>query len=183
MTFKITWRTHLACFVISLIISLGFADIIYTSSLNLLTNYGLFNIYDNFFIDSSLLIVVIMVPIIMLHEALHGMCYILFGGRVKYGFKFIYAYCQEVSEMKLQRTKFLVILLAPVTIISLLSLLLPVNFGALVFILNLVGSTGDLLMSFYLIRFGYNSYIIDRAYGFDVIQLGSSNAQLTNSKN
>jgi hypothetical protein len=39
----------------------------------------------------------------------------------------------------------------------------------MIFILNLLGSTGDILMAFYLCRTNENSYILDRSYGFDVI--------------
>ncbi|WP_139906462.1 DUF3267 domain-containing protein [Clostridium thermarum] len=92
------------------------------------------------------------------------------GSKVKFGFKGIYAYCHEISGIKIHRTKFLLVLLAPVTVISIFSLLIPMWLGGIVFILNLLGSSGDLLMSFYLIRTDSSSYILDKAKGFEVIR-------------
>jgi hypothetical protein len=40
----------------------------------------------------------------------------------------------------------------------------------MLFLLNLVGSTGDLYMAFYLCKLSNGSKIIDRNYGFDVIE-------------
>ena len=47
--------------------------------------------------------------ITIIHEAIHGLCAKLFGGKVIFGFKGIYAYCQEVSGKELHRTKFLLV--------------------------------------------------------------------------
>lgn len=63
----------------------------------------------------------------------------------------------------------LIVLLAPVTIISSASLIIPGSIGGIVFLLNLLGSTGDLLMAFYLCRINHSSYIVDRKYGFDIV--------------
>ena len=104
-----------------------------------------------------------------MHELLHAIAYKIFGGKVRFGFKGIYAYTQEISERAFHRSAFLFILLAPVVFISLVSLLLPSSIGGLIFILNLLGSTGDLYMAFYLCRLKSNSYIIDKIYGFDII--------------
>ena len=118
---------------------------------------------------SFLSIFLLMAPITAIHEAIHGITYIIFGGKVKYGFKGIYAYTMEVSEKPLEITKFLVILLMPVTVISLLSLLLPNWLGNMVYLLNLIGSPGDLFMAFSLIKFDHSCKIIDRNYGFDIV--------------
>ena len=60
-------------------------------------------------------------------------------------------------------------LLAPVVVISLLSLALPALIGGLIYFLNLLGSSGDIYMSLFLCRLNYNNYIVDKSYGFDVI--------------
>ena len=171
MSFKVTWKTHIICFILALLISLSMTEVIYTTFINILITIKIFNFTRDFVINCSLMVLILMVPITIIHEGIHGLCYKLFGGKVIFGFKGIYAYCQEVSGKELHRTKFLIVLLAPVTVISLLSLLLPVYLGGIIFILNLVCSTGDLYMAFYLIRSNSRSYILDRKYGFDVITL------------
>ena len=110
-----------------------------------------------------------MIPISIVHEAIHGLAYKSFGGKVKYGFKGIYAYTQEISEMPIDRIKFLIILLAPLAIMSIMTLFLHLWLGGMIFFLNLLGASGDLYMSFKLIRYDSNSKIVDRKYGFDVV--------------
>ena len=39
-----------------------------------------------------------------------------------------------------------------------------------VFFLNLIGGSGDIYMALFLCRFSYDSKIIDRSYGFDVVE-------------
>lgn len=70
-----------------------------------------------------------------LYELIHGCTYQLFDGKVKYGFKGIYAYAQETSGIILHRTRFLIVLLAPLTFISLTSPLIPGEIGAVIFCL------------------------------------------------
>lgn len=110
-----------------------------------------------------------MVPITLVHELIHCIAYSLFGGRIKFGFKGICAYTQEVSVIVLHRTKFLVVLLAPATVISVLTIFIPNSIGSVIFLLNLLGSIGDIIMAIYLCKSDYNSYIIDKDYGFDII--------------
>jgi Protein of unknown function (DUF3267). len=94
----------------------------------------------------------------------------LFGGKVRYGFKIIYAYTQEISEMPIQRYKFIIILLMPTLVISFASLLLPAWLGGMVFFLNLLGASGDIYMTLLLLlRYRNKCKIIDRRYGFDVV--------------
>ncbi|WP_461206872.1 hypothetical protein [Clostridium sp. DL1XJH146] len=62
-----------------------------------------------------------------------------------------------------------IVLLAPVTVISVATLFISESIGSIIFLLNLVGSTADLLMALYLCRVNENSYIVDREYGFDVV--------------
>ncbi|MBU3198433.1 DUF3267 domain-containing protein [Clostridium estertheticum] len=171
MSFKITWKTHVICFLISAIIAMVLRD----SASVLVENFIMQDfilyptkfIYINFYIA----ILLLLVPIIAIHEAIHGISFIVFGGKVKYGFKGIYAYTMEVSAKPIQRVKFLIVLLSPVTIISLLSLLLPHWISGMVYFLNLLGSSGDLYMASLLIRLKSESGIIDRKYGFDVVVL------------
>ena len=110
-----------------------------------------------------------MVPITIVHEVTHSYIYTIFSGKVKYGFKGIYDYAKEISEKSIDRVEFLIVLLSPMVIISVLSLLLPIQIGGMVFILNALGSCGDLYMAIALSKFDSHCRIIDRCYGFDVI--------------
>ena len=102
------------------------------------------------------------------HELIHGLTFTIFGGKVKYKFKFIYAATEEINNKPISLTQFTIILLAPITVISLFSLLIPNWIGNLIFISNLIGSIGDLYMSIGLIRYPYDSKIIDKPYGYYV---------------
>ncbi|HEY8892646.1 MAG TPA: DUF3267 domain-containing protein [Clostridium sp.] len=81
----------------------------------------------------------------------------------------MFAYTQEISEIPIDRTKFLIILLAPLTLMSIVTLMLPSDLGGIIFLMNLLGASGDLYMSFKLSRYNSNSKIVDRKYGFDVV--------------
>ena len=170
MSFKITWKTHIICILLSYLLIQGLIEAFTSSFLYLIVEDGPLNISGNLIVNFILAVFVFLVPITLLHEALHGISYTLFRGKVKFGVKSMNIYCQEVSGIKLHRSKFLVVLLAPVTLISLLSLLLPESLRIIVITLNLIGCTGDLLMSLYLVKLGNDSYILDKDYGFDIIK-------------
>lgn len=103
-------------------------------------------------------------------KIIHGIAYIIFSGNIKFGFKGTYAYIQETSSVILHETKFAVVLLALVTIISLSILFIISSLGTLIFLLHLLGSTGDIIRAIYLCKSSRNSYIKDREYRFDVIE-------------
>ena len=138
--------------------------------LDLAINYKFFNLTEFYFLDMIIATLILMIPITLVHEIIHGIAYIIFGGKIKFGFKGIYAYTQETCGVILHRTKFAVILLAPVTTISLITLFITSSLGSLIFLLNFIGSTGDIIMATYLCKSNANSYIKDREYGFDVIE-------------
>lgn len=117
MSFKVTWKLHILCFLIVLIACLITRDYISNLFIGLLLENKIINFTGSVFIDLMLFIVIIFIPITIVHEFLHGMAYRLFGGRIRYGFKGIYAYAQETSGIELHRTKFLIVLLSPVTVI------------------------------------------------------------------
>lgn len=50
-----------------------------------------------------------------------------------------------------------------------ISLVIPGSIGGIIFILNFLGSTGDIVMVFYLFRTNKNCYVLDTKYGFDII--------------
>lgn len=169
MSFKVSWKLHIACFILGYMICIIQQD----SIANVLLRARFIHITGNGLIDIYLLTFVVFTPITFIHELLHGAAYRVFGGKVKFGFKGIYAYAQETTGMILHRTKFLIVLLAPVTVISIVSLIIPRSIGYSIFLLNLLGSTGDFLMAVYLCRGNVNSYIVDKNYGFDVIEVKS----------
>jgi hypothetical protein len=169
MSFKITWKTHVICILIALII----VKLLGSNADNIMDKFFLrpFIYYPTKYliINFYLYALLLMVPISIIHEGIHGFAFKAFGGKVKYGFKGIYAYTMEISELPIDRNKFLIILLAPVTIISIASLLLPSSLGGVIFLFNLLGASGDLYMSLKLVQCRFNSKIIDRIYGFDVV--------------
>lgn len=114
-------------------------------------------------------IILLLVPISIVHELFHGLAYRLFGGKVKYGFRGIYAYTKEISGRAIWRSFFLIVLLSPLAAISIISLALGRWMGSMIFMLNLFGSSGDIYMALTLIRCSSESRIIDRSYGFDVL--------------
>ncbi|WP_300902592.1 DUF3267 domain-containing protein [uncultured Clostridium sp.] len=169
MSFKVSCKIHILCFLLAYIFCYIQIDNISNVFVDLVTNYKIFRLTDIYFIDIIIAILVLTIPITLLHEIIHGIAYSLFGGKVKFGFKGIYAYTQEISGVILHRTKFVLILLSPVTFISLAMLLIQNSIGSVIFLLNLLGSTGDIIMAMYLVKSNSNSYIKDREYGFDII--------------
>lgn len=145
MSFKITWKTHVVSMVIALLITLLLYHPInriienYVSSSIIIYPTG--NILINFYIQ----VFVILLIVSVIHELIHSFMYKLFGGKTKCGFKFIFAYTQEVSGLALKRVQFLIVLMAPVVVISLLSTLFG-HIGGLAYFVNLLGSYGDVYM-------------------------------------
>lgn len=170
MSFKITWRFHAISIILSYMLICCLIDTFTLSFFSLIYYDDLLKFTNNLLINYIVFALIFIVPIAIIHELLHGIFYSLFGGKVKFGIKGLNVFCQEISGVKLHRTKFLIVLLAPITVISLLSLLLPHILSSIVVTINLIGSTGDLLMSLYLVRLSNDTYILDRSYGFDVIK-------------
>jgi Protein of unknown function (DUF3267). len=171
MSFKISWVTHLKCFIIAIVLTKLLGDNANTIVKNFIfkdfISYPTGSIIINFYIY----VILIMIPISCVHEAIHGITYKLFGGKVKFGFKGIYAYTQEISELPIHRYKFQIILLCPLFFISLLTLLLPSWLGGMIFFLNLLGASGDIYMCLYVFRYKYYNKIVDRKYGFDIVEI------------
>ncbi len=170
MSFKLTWKSHVICFLISIILTVLMNSFIDALCSELFAQNIIFYPTKNLIVNFYILTILLMVPISIVHERIHGAAYKVFGGKVRFGFKGIYAYTMEVSEIEIPRNKFLLVLISPLIIISILSMLLPVWLGELVFLLNLLGASGDIYMALFLCRFSYKSKIIDRSYGFDVVQ-------------
>ena len=175
MSFKISWKLHLLSILMTFSIYFLMKNCVINMCTVLLINNMIYRITGNIFFDNVIFLSLILIPINVVHELLHGCVYRVFSGKLKYGFNGVYAYTLEITGIALQRTRFLLVLLAPVTVISLISLFIPGVISSLIFILNLTGSTGDILMALYLCKLDNESYIIDRKYGFDVIKKNDFN--------
>lgn len=167
MPFRISTFIHIKLFAYSLILAYAIRGFLMNSVIIFLEyieplpgDYLIIKFYAG--------IIVVMVVISVIHELIHGLAYMFYGGRVKYGFKIIYAYTKEVSGVKLKRTEFLIVLLSPLVLISLISMLLG-SIGGLIFILNLLGSSGDIYMSTTLTKVSKDDKIVDRDYGYEIV--------------
>jgi hypothetical protein len=170
-SFKITWKTQMKiialCYLFTLIFNRSVNSIldkfimkgfILTPTSNVLLNFYLY-------------IILLTLIITIFHELLHGLVFKIFGGKIQFGFKIIGAYTKEISGIPIEKIKFLVILLTPFFAISILSMMLPIWIGGMVFLINTLGSSGDMYMAFCLRKYNHKCKIIDRDYGFDVVNI------------
>lgn len=166
--YKFTKKTQLICIVMSAIILFIFWPVYWNSFIALRysaityfpTNINLLNIY--------IYVITTMLFVIVIHEGIHGIIFILYGGKIKFGIQGLYVYIQESSGLKMSKNQFLIILLAPVTIISLISIIIPGYTGGFVFLLNLMSSTVDIYMAFILVGIKSNCKIKDSKFGFEI---------------
>ncbi len=113
------------------------------------------------------------------HELLHGVMIRRFGHRVKYGIKWEIGALYALAENALfRRNQYLIVLLTPITVITLLGLLLnlwlPDSWSYVVVLgvaLNAGGAIGDLWMAQILLRFPPRVIIRDDATGFTLFDL------------
>lgn len=170
MSFKLTNKVHLCCLFLSVIITV-FLYPIFIGSLEalILSDYILSPTRD-IMMNYYIIIFLIIAFVTIVHEGIHGVAYIIFGGRVKFGIKKLCVYTQEISGIPIDKRKFLIILLSPAIIISVISFIMPYSIGMSILVLNLVGCSGDFYMSFYIMRLPKKCSIVDRSYGFDIVK-------------
>ena len=169
MSFKISYKTHIICFLIGLLITMFLGKVVDIILINYIIAITPYLPGCNIIIKFYGFIIILLIPIVLIHELIHGTIYTIFGGKVRYGFKGVYAYTQEISENPIEKKKFALILLAPLIIISPITILAPNWIGGIIFLLNLLGSSGDIYMAITLFKYPVHSKIIDRSYGYDVI--------------
>ena len=172
MSYKITWKTHIISFFITIGITFLFYNQIEIIIDNLIIQSFMQFLTASIFINVILIFTFAMFLITELHESAHGAANILFNGKVKYGFRGIYAYTQETTGRALSINEFTIVLLAPLMVISVLAFAMMIfNYwtGNILFILNLLGSSGDIYMAVSLSSYKYNSSIVDKPYGFDIL--------------
>lgn len=169
MEYKISSKLHITCLILSLVITWIFYDYINYNmdlmSISPLINYPTNNTNINFIIVSCILISLLS----LIHELIHGMFYKLYGGTVKIGFRFVYAYTKETSNIAIESSKFIVVLLSPLFLITLLSLIVDGWIGGFLLFFNLIGSTGDIVMTLVVLKYGKNKKIIDCDKGFMIV--------------
>lgn len=170
MSFKISWKIHVLCTLLAYLLALPLTGQINSCLDSYVETKYVFIPTGNIFVNLLLYILLVMSLITIVHEMIHGITYIIFGGRIRFGFKIMFVYTQETSGILLTRTQFAIVLLAPLTIMSIGCLLVNNIISNVVFILNLLGSTGDIIMAFYLFLCPARCNIIDRSYGFDAIE-------------
>lgn len=168
MSFKITWKTHIECMLITAAAAAVLYDRINIMPRDFLQSGIYFYLSDSIFLNYLIFLILLMIPVSFLHEIIHGAAYKMFKGRVVFGFNGVYAYCRETTGIMLSRNRFLIILISPLISISLPAYFVPHWLVSMVFVLNVLGSSGDILMFLYLC-FKPRCNIIDREYGFDII--------------
>ncbi|HET8910093.1 MAG TPA: DUF3267 domain-containing protein [Ktedonobacteraceae bacterium] len=115
-----------------------------------------------------LALVLLSAIVILLHEGLHGICYLFFTrSRPVFGFKGLYAYA-AAPGWYIPRPQFIVTGLAPLIVLSLLGLIvmpiLPISLlPALVFSLtvNASGAVGDMYMIWITLRQPAKTLVLD----------------------
>lgn len=163
MYFIVTKKTHILAFVVSCILIILQFNTVAEINMNILASVGSYRMLKYYII----LILIILINS-LLHELIHGIAYVSFGGKFIIGFKGTYFYTREITGKRLTVKEFAIVLLAPLTILSTVSLFIPMV-GGLMFFVNLLGSTGDIIMTFWLIKLNKNSLIVDMNEGFYVV--------------
>ena len=128
-----------------------------------------FNSTDTIFIPIALFF-----GTLVLHELIHGVFISIYGGKPRYGAGiayFIFPYFYTTTNTIFLRNKFIVILIAPLILISLVAIGLMVAFPSfahwifLPFLINALGAVGDLWMTRELLRYPEHVLLEDRKTG------------------
>lgn len=97
MSFHLSWKTQLLLFAISIIVALLFQNQLIEVAINFII-YAHISMYSSYpILQTYLYTILLMILITFVHEPLHGIFYMLFGGKVKYGLKMGCAYTQEIT--------------------------------------------------------------------------------------
>lgn len=80
MCFKVSWKVHIICFLSAYIFCYIQIDNIENVFLDLVINYKFFSLTGFYFFDIIFSILILMIPITLVHEIIHGIAYIIFGG-------------------------------------------------------------------------------------------------------
>ena len=156
MSFQITKKTQFLAFLMSCVLIISQVETIVSINWSILGKVGEYKVLKYY----GILIVIVLLST-LIHELIHGLVYKSFGGNFVIGVKGMCAYTKETTGIELTVSQFAVVLLAPVTLISTISLFIPVV-GSLVFFVNLLGSTGDFVVMLWLMKIKKDSFVVDR---------------------
>lgn len=164
MKFTVDKALHTKAFLIAIII--GFIFFEYITDILIAYQTDLFRYSHSILLYWAVLLGIVL-AMSFVHELIHGLGHLIFGGKVKIGFKGIYAYTKEVSGMPIYGKHLLIILLMPVIIISIPAIFLSHWIFQFLCIFNFIGSLGDILMFIFIVKNkGYRRYIRDLEDGF-----------------
>ncbi|ABN51596.1 MAG TPA: DUF3267 domain-containing protein [Hungateiclostridium thermocellum] len=114
----------------------------------------------------------VLLAVTILHELFHGLAYIIFGAKLKFGIKYLNIYTMDISGTFYTSVQMAVILLFPIFILTILLLAVGILFPEFIYwiivgiIYNIAGSFGDIFMLVFIIFMGKNCKIKDEEYGF-----------------
>jgi hypothetical protein len=170
MSFRVTIKTRIMYFFIATVILLILFNTEVSIFHNLFSKKFILYPTKHLIINLYLYKILLMVPVCFIHELIHAFLFSLYGGKITFKFKGLMLCTVEKSGIAIDRQKYLIILLAPLVIISLISLLLPPWLGGVFFILNIVESSADIYKGINLCILDWNCKIVYKNYGYDVVE-------------
>jgi hypothetical protein len=120
------------------------------------------------FLVSLLMLVGVIFVMVILHEAIHGVCFWMYtGDRVKFAFKGAYAYA-AAPDWYLYKRPYMVVSLAPLVLITVVGLVVlvwaPTSWIAplmLLIAMNVSGAVGDMYVFFLLTKMSEDALVQD----------------------
>ncbi|WP_238860132.1 hypothetical protein [Clostridium sp. YIM B02569] len=95
MSFKVSWKLHIVCFLLAYAFCYIEQNRISDLFVSLLSQNELIDFTGNTLMYLIIFLIVIFIPITFVHELLHGAVYKLFGGKIRFGFKGCYVWCED----------------------------------------------------------------------------------------
>ena len=165
--FKINYKIQFRCFILALVFTVMLNRMVTESQNTFIEKVLDYGIENNEVILYTLFNMLLLLPIIIIHELIHAIFYKIFGGKVIFGIMGLNVYTREISGISISRNKFLIVLLAPVTIISLICMIIHTWICPYIYILSVLGASSDIYMAFSLIKLNSDAKIYDREYGYE----------------
>ncbi|NLP13689.1 MAG: DUF3267 domain-containing protein [Clostridium sp.] len=109
-----------------------------------------------YYSDQILPLVITLLVVVIMHEAIHGMIYLIFGAKLKFGISQLNIYTMDVSGNLYTISQMAIIMLLPFFALTGLLIATGILFSDLAFcmiigiICNVSGSTGDILLLAYI---------------------------------
>jgi len=138
---------------------------------------GQFSLDGGFF--PLLLVLGVIVAYIILHEAVHGVLFLVFGGRPRFGVKLVGRFFPvafyATSRAPVSRNQYLLVILAPFLTLTPVFLVIGILANAegivvlaiIAMAMNVSGSVGDLMMAWKIRRHGRKTLYEDAKDGFN----------------